>query len=264
VLNRFRALPSLPRRVPRRGRDQRGFTIMETLVAMLTGIIVTGALFAILEVSLHQSTRLSDVAQATQLGRTAMTHIVDELHSACIASSEKYAPVQKESSATKLVFSTAYSEAAEITSARKDEIVWSEAKGTLTDNVYKSSGGSWPSFTFPSTPTSTVRIGEHISKAPIEIEGEKAPIFKYYKYATKPATSPSAPSMTLTSFPVPASPGYFSSTEAAEVSSVAISFKAAPNDAKTELGQGATMTSQVTFAFEAPSSEAPIVATPCE
>ena len=36
---------------------------------MLTGIVVTGGLFAILEVSLHQTARAGDVVQASQLGR---------------------------------------------------------------------------------------------------------------------------------------------------------------------------------------------------
>ncbi len=56
---------------------------------MVTGIIVTGALFAVLEVSMRQTARITDIAQANQLGRTTMTHMVDELHSACIAAEQE-------------------------------------------------------------------------------------------------------------------------------------------------------------------------------
>ena len=79
---------------------------MELVVAMAAGIVVTGALFAILDVSLHQSARITDKVQADQLGRTAMTAMTDELHSACIA--PEVTPVQAESSGTELRFVTAY------------------------------------------------------------------------------------------------------------------------------------------------------------
>src|ERR1700690_1588251 len=119
-------------------RDPRGFTLIEVLVAMVTGIIVTGALFAILEVSTRQAARVSEVAQATQVGRTAMTHVVDELHSACL--SNGFTPVKPVTTATKLVFVNAYfpehaSEAKEpeYTFVNKNVIEYVAAKGRLTD-----------------------------------------------------------------------------------------------------------------------------------
>lgn len=250
-------MPSLLRRI---ARDTRGFSLIETLVAMITGVIVTGALFAILEVSMTQSARLTDVAQATQLGRTAMTRIVDELHSTCISSG--FTPVQENSNENELIFRQGYSEKAEIPSVRQDKIVWNKATGTLTDNIYMSNGGSWPTFTFPASPTSSVRIGEHISQNEVEGGGKMEPIFQYYKYSTKSSTIPTAPSSTLNEKAPLA--GTLKSAEAAEVASVVVSFKAAPNDNKATLGRGVGLSSQVTFAFSAPSSEAPIEAAPCE
>ena len=134
-------------RTPRHLGDESGFTLIELLVAMVTGIIVTGALFAILEVSMHQTARVTDVTQANQLGRTTMTHIVDELHSACIAAEQK--PIQVGSGASTLIFVDAYSEKAEIPSAHKDEIIWEEATGKMIDKTYISTGGSWPEIHVP-------------------------------------------------------------------------------------------------------------------
>ena len=43
---------------PLRLRGERGFSLLELLVAMAAGIVVTGALLAILEVSLRQETQI--------------------------------------------------------------------------------------------------------------------------------------------------------------------------------------------------------------
>src|ERR1700676_4150352 len=108
--------PTLPSLVA----DEHGFSLMETLVAMLSAVVITGALFVVLEVALHQTSRISDVAQATQLGRSAMTHVVDELHSACLA--PQFTPVQEGSAENKLIFITAYGSQAELPSAHKEKI----------------------------------------------------------------------------------------------------------------------------------------------
>jgi len=244
-----------------------GFTLMETLIAMLTGFVVTGALFAILQISTTQSSRIADVAQATQLGRTTMTHIVDETHSACL--SNGFAPVQENSNGERLIFVNGYSKEAEVpsvgtttTGVRKDEIVWNESAQTLTDFTYLSTGTTTKeetqeyTFSTTATPASGVRIGEHITKS------GTTSIFQYYAYATTPSTSPTAPSSTLNEKePLK---GTLSKATAETVASVLITFKTAPRDGKTELGRDPVMSTQATFAFEAPPSETPITAAPCE
>jgi Tfp pilus assembly protein PilW len=254
-------------RARRRLDDASGMTLIETLVALVTGLAVLGAAFTVLEVTLHQSSRLSDYAQANQLGRTAMTRIVDELHSACIAPAFK--PVQEGSGESKLVFVNAYSEKTEIgvgEKTRKDEIVWNEKEKWLTDSVYRSSGGAWPEFTFAgeATPKAGTRIGETISRAELESNGvkEKPPIFRYFQYATKASTVASEPLSTLMEVKPPEKG--FSKAEAEKVAGVQVSFQTGPTSGNRATDRSVDLTSQVTFAFAAARSEATIQDAPCQ
>lgn len=248
-------------------RSERGFTLIETLMAMITGVIVTGALFAILEFSMHESTRISDVAQATQLGRTAMTRVIDEMHSACISSGFK--PVQKESSATKLILVNGYSEGTEVpstgsttsTGVRKDEVLWSESAHTLTDKVYLSTSEA-SAGVYNYAAAKSVLIGEHITQT---VEKSKAqPIFTYYEYAKEANTNTSQESNTLTKITPEKSGEELGTAQAEKTGSVMVRFNIAPTNNNLTLGRSVDLTSQVTFAFSAPDSETPIVNGPCE
>jgi len=275
-------------------------TLIETLVAMAAGMVVVAALLAVLEVSLHQSSRLTDVAQATQLGRTTMTRIMDELHSACVA--EAAAPVQATSTANaqassnedELTFINGYggakktgaegkeegkSEVADVGTAtegvREDKLVWSPTAHTILDYVYYATGkGSNGEYTFASSasPATGVRIGEHITQ--IKEGSSTLPIFRYYAYASSPSTSTSAASSQLTEVTPVAAGKSMSAASAETVASVVVAFRNAPTDgfgekeatteSKEYLGRPAQFVSQATFAFSAPRPEAGSAEEPCE
>ncbi len=261
-------------RVRERARDARGFTLIETLVAILTGIVVTAALFAILEVSLHQSARAADVVQASQLGRATMTHMVDELRSSCLAS--EFTPIQEKSSNTELYFRNSYSEKAVPTSASEHKISWNEKTGVLTDYTYPSTGGLWPNFTYSTTesPAGGTQIGEHIAAQGTTTvknkEGKSetipTPIFRYYKYATKAGNveeDTNLPVGTLT--PIELGSKEELKTKAPEVAAVLISIRAGATDGLyTTKGGVADFSNQVTLAFTAPNPEKTIEDGPCQ
>jgi type II secretory pathway pseudopilin PulG len=241
--------------------DERGFTLIETLVAILTGVIVTGALFAILEVSLRQTSRITDVVQADQLGRGSMTQIIGELRSACI--SPEFTPIQEKSTESTLWFQDAYSSKPVIEKGEtyEHELVWSESGKTLTDNIYAASGGEWPKFTFPSKPTSSKLIGENIVQAE-NSKGKKVPIFRYYKYASSSSGGTESGQSTLEE--VPLEGGKTLGATAKEISSVDVTFSQESSNKYTALGRNGEFNSQVTFAFTAPYAETPIVDGPCQ
>ena len=262
-------------------RQEHGFTLIETLVAMIAGVVVTGAILEIFVVSLHQTSRLTDYVQATQLGRSAMTHIVDELHSACI--SREFAPVQAKSSANELVFRNAYGEEAFLPNAKEAEtkeasltekkgagvfehqIVWSKSAGTLTDYVYRTTSGEWPTYTFPeitsthsnATPTTGIRLASNVTEA-----SGSTPIFRYYTYGETASESSSTAVSTLTEKLAPT--GGFTTEEAKKIAAVVVSFATAPIDGETALGRRAELSNQVIFSFSTPSSETTIKDGPCE
>lgn len=274
-----------PGRILERAREERGFTLIETLVAMVTGVIVTGALFAILQFSVEQTSRISQVAQATQTSRVSMTHIVDELHSACLTTG--FAPVKEGSSMTNLIFWNGYSEEAEVPSvyttkggstgkktegARKDSIEYVEASGYLLDKTWLSVGTESNGEYQPSATPSTMRLSEHVSPAkwlnPVT-KKEEASIFRYYEYAPTSSLGTTEAAATLKEINLTAGKT-LTKEQAAKVSSVLVEYKTAPAHKEVKLGAGAeaneaaTLSTQTTFAFSAPDSESKIEAGPCE
>jgi Tfp pilus assembly protein PilW len=240
--------------------DERGATLIELLVSILTGLIVIGALFAILEVSLNQTGRLTDRVQANQVGRITMTRMIDELHSTCI--SPEFRPIQAESNKNELRFINAYSKEALIPTSEVTEhrILWNAAAGTLTDITYLATGGSWPKYTFSTTASQKVLISNHIAET--EEKGTKLPVFQYFTFATTSEDSGLTPLSTIeTKKPLKET---LSETEAEQAASVLIRFTALPSDGSTALSRGIEMHDQVTLAMSAPSSETPIEASPCE
>ncbi len=256
--------------------DEGGYSLIELLVAMISGIVVMLALVAVLVFSTRQETHLTNLAQATQLGRLAMTKIVDELHSACLAPG--FAPIQEESGANELRFVNSYSEEAVISKTKVNEhrIVWNEKAETLTDFTYPASKEeTWPNFKYSetATPTNGVLIASHVT--PMEAEGKKLPIFQYYSYNLESNESASTGLNSLNTKPIlSTSTEKLTEETAATAASVLVSFNTGSSATTTSLSNtlGKTLAkdvgdgqqSQVTLSFSVPVSEGESVDTPCQ
>jgi prepilin-type N-terminal cleavage/methylation domain-containing protein len=253
-----------PRRLASR---EDGVTLIEVLVASVLALIIAGAALALLEFSFRQSARIADTVQATQLGRTAMTSVVDELHSACLA--REFTPVQALSTPSELRFVTGYGEKTVPGSgeAYEHDIVWGgtyPAAGTLVDKTFNANSAStWPNFTFEAaaTPATGVRLASNVYAQ--SAESKEVPIFQYYKYNTAATAGGSeTPTSALTLIPLKTAETL--GTSAKSVAAVKVSFSEAPTNNDRTLSRAVELSDLVTFAFGSPSSENPLVAKPCQ
>ncbi|MFZ2050768.1 MAG: prepilin-type N-terminal cleavage/methylation domain-containing protein [Solirubrobacteraceae bacterium] len=260
--------PHSPRDAHRRASlsDTRGFTLIELLVAMAAGIVVLIVLFSILDISTTQTARTQDEVAADQLGRTAMTSLLDELDSACIYSS--FAPVYAGSNGSKLIFENAYSSQAVPSSATVHEIVWSSSEHTLTDYSYASTGGTWPSFAFSTyekkSPSSKYLLATNVTEA--SSGGKAVSIFRYKHYGGEVKESGTTGVSTLAE----TTAAEISASETAKtewyksVGAVLVAFQAAATTANSTLEKAISLESQATFAFSVPNAEKPIKDGPCQ
>lgn len=252
---------------------------METLVAMVTGVIVTGALLAILEVSLRQQTNITDRAQADQIGRTAMNNVIDELHSSCTGFSAAaiQAPGTTPSSplaatgAVNLWFLSAYgnssSGAATLTGVTQHDINWTSTGtsntglplGTLTDYSFASTGGSSPKWTFPTLSVANAKarvLAKNV--VPPQISGVST-IFQYYKYNESSASSTFGQLEPLASSEIP-----LLTATAEKVAKVAINFTQAPEGGDTRLNRTANFSDTVVLRFNPTETGSEASNIPCE
>jgi hypothetical protein len=153
--------------------DASGLTLIETLVAVLVGVVVTGATFAILNLSLNQSTRIADRVSADQRGRLAMEKLLLELHSSCVSIGQN--PILEGSTPTKIEFVSQSGSEAAFTTVTKHEVKLEN--NALTDTYYTSNESAthteWK-WTTPATKTVTLLTGVSQSGT--------APVFQYFKY----------------------------------------------------------------------------------
>ncbi len=250
--------------------DEGGFSLIELLVAIISGIAVCFALFAILNISTDQTARLTGYAQATQQSRIAMNKIVDELHSACLAPG--FAPVQAESSGSELRFINAYSEEAVIsrTQVDKHRIVWNKEAETLTDYTYPATKEiTWPTFEYSPTesPAGGTLLATNVTQS--ESGGKKVPIFQYYSYTGEPNESATTGLSTLNTTPLITGAEKLNEKTAPTAASVLITFNAGPRDGKTAIGatgKGVSdgLQTQVTLSFSVPISDTEVVDAPCK
>jgi type II secretory pathway pseudopilin PulG len=155
--------------------DERGFTLVELLVIMATGLVVFSALFAVLDVTLRQTNRIVSQVDATQQARTAMAKIEQELQSSCVGGFA--APIQEGSNGDSLIFISGSGSSATVVP------VWNEitytpngTRGTLTHSQYATTGTA--SDPAPSTLLRTDTLLGRVSP-----DGS-TPIFEYFAYET--------------------------------------------------------------------------------
>jgi type II secretory pathway pseudopilin PulG len=223
---------------PQFPRGEQGFTLVEMLVTLVTGIVIVLAAFSILDVSLSQSSRINERVDADQRARLAMEKILLELHSSCVIVDVN--PVEVGSESEMIKFISQQGSEAYFNTVTKHEIKLNKAAGTLTDASYASvepsSSGTW---TFPATATSKQTLLTNVS---LSKEGEKTvPLFKYYKYENG--------NLATTELPTP-----LNEENAANTAEITVSFTTAPTSNRTTGGRTVDLADTAVLRFDPASA----------
>lgn len=227
---------------------EHGFTLTEMLIAMVTGMVVILATLSVLDISISQSSRITERVDADQRGRLAMEKILLELHSSCIA--DPFTPVQEKSNATMVRFISQTGAQASFTTVTKHEIALNTATGILTDASYVSSKLEGTNMTFPEAATKTETLLTGVSQSKEKVGGAEivVPVFKYYKYE--------GGNLSATPEEVP-----LSKTDAEATAEVTVSFTTAPSSTRTQADRTVDLTNSAVLRYDPASASG--TNTPC-
>jgi Tfp pilus assembly protein PilW len=196
-----------------RVRSERGFTIVELLVSISATLVVMMGVVTLTTTVMRSQARTTNRVDAQSRSRPAMTRIVQGLHSSCVTS--HIAPIQTGSSDTSISF---VSKPGSAVGPNPDlHTIYFVPAGTGTPSMLKEkvqlySGGTAPNWTFAPTAASDMQLLTIVA-APGGV------IFRYYDFVNG----------ALNASPLPTP---LSSTNAARVSYVTISFTSASSSTK--------------------------------
>ena len=227
-----------------RAAGERGFTMIELLVSLLAGGIVSTASLYTVIVSLNFSSNYQDRIDSNQQGRVAMVRVMQVLDSACVAA--QVPPVVAGSTATKLVV---YSNQADGATIEPNLVTVQLTGGALTMGTQAWSSGSYPSYVFSGTTTNFTLL-PHAAQATLNGTGSQ-PVFQYYGYTSGGVLSTTAYSVPL------------SAANAATTAEVAVAFQALPTDNWTTLGRGANFNDSAVLRLTPASGDSTANNAPC-
>jgi Tfp pilus assembly protein PilW len=241
-------MPVQPRVLSRRLRDERGFTLMEVLVAMGSATVLSMAVLGIVIVSVHLGSNYTDRVNANQQGRIAMEKIVQALQSSCVT--PNLPPVNVGSSGSQISFYTALNDTPGPLPTQVTVSAPSGQVGALTLSS-QTVTGSAPNWTASSQSPTTTTLVDYAAQT--VQNGVSVPLFQYYAYSNG----------SISSTPIPVGPQGLTAAQAASTAMVTISFQAYPSDNYKAAGRPVDFSDSVTFRLTPPSSNSSATYVPC-
>jgi hypothetical protein len=186
---------------------------------------------------------------ANQRARTTLTRLLDQLHSTCVA--PNVLPIVAASNGYQSGDNTIIflEQTGSAVSPTPDEHVVTLSGSTLTEQVYPSTGGTAPNWTFASTPSTTTTLMTGVGAA--TLNGSTVPTFQYFAY--------NGAQLSSTRLPTP-----LSGSDAARTVAVTISFSVAPSsNGASDQHAAATVSDSVVMRLSPASEAATEVNPPC-
>ena len=162
-------------------RSEQGFTLIEVMVALMIGVVVSGATLAIVIVSVHLGSNYTDRVDANQQGRLAMEKITQALNSSCVTPNQ--APILAGSTGTSMTF---YS--GDLTNdnpgAIPNQVTVSLASAQPAPLLMTTQQltGTAPTWTAASTPATVYTLAPSVAQT--VSSGATVPLFQYYGYGS--------------------------------------------------------------------------------
>ena len=206
-------------------REESGFTLVELLVSMMSSLVVLSGVVVMMTSALHNQNRIGKRVDADQRVRPAMTRIIQELHSACVA--PRITPIIGDgttngSTATRMSFLSKSGSAVTLT---PDLHVLVLSGTTLNEFVYPATSGSAPGpWTFSATALPNYNPRVLLTNVSAPASG----MFQYYDFVNGQVdTSPTA---------VP-----LSATDAAKTAIVKVTISSQPTSGVSSLDPGSPL-----------------------
>jgi prepilin-type N-terminal cleavage/methylation domain-containing protein len=168
--------------------DERGFTLIEMLVAASIGVILLMAAFMLLDRSFSSSASIADRQDGLQRGRQAMELITRQLRSqVCVVVPPAigYQPPVVTAEDNRAIFYGSLSESS--TNVEKRTLTFDPtAPGSITQNVITGTPNTvYPQMAFSGAGTTTTLL-TNVKRA--VSGGSDIPFFRYYRYNTSTST----------------------------------------------------------------------------
>lgn len=218
-------------------RSEVGMTLVELLMAMIIGVAVILAAFAVLDTAVSQQAKVADRSDAAQRGRQAMEEITQQMRSTVCLSSSTPPRAIVSGTDSQVTFYADLGDGS--TPPQKRTLTFDPVAKTITEQDYNGDTNTPPGF--GATPSRTRQLLTNVA----QLNG--APVFAYHAYASPGVLDTNALTTPL------------STTDAARVVDVTISFLAGPTDGVVSRGTG--FTSDVFTRFANPAN--PNAPMPC-